>query len=207
MHDMDVEAASPLSRLWSGPPGPVFHALAAIPALVLLWAFSVPGFNLFEFGLATLFLLFAAAVWIVRGISYLVAVAHDRAHGNPAWFVLAPCAAMVVGLLVLLHVPTRVRWAASRHEFNVVAAHARPAGSTERWVSVEVPAHVGAYDIQRGYRAGHALILYEAHGDLFDDAGFAYLPDGPDPALANGSFEAPQYTRLGGDWYSWTASW
>ena len=42
---------------------------------------------------------------------------------------------------------------------------------------------------------------------LRDDADFAYLPDGPNPSLENGSFESPAFKRLGGGWYSWTASW
>jgi hypothetical protein len=49
--------------------------------------------------------------------------------------------------------------------------------------------------------------MYEATGDFLDDAGFAYLPDGPDPELGNGSFEVPQFVHLSGDWYSFTSSW
>jgi hypothetical protein len=51
------------------------------------------------------------------------------------------------------------------------------------------------------------VIIYESTGLFFDDAGFAYLPHGPDDRLGNGAFEAPSFRSLGGGWYSWTASW
>ena len=57
------------------------------------------------------------------------------------------------------------------------------------------------------YQVGENVILYEANGDFIDDAGFAYLPRGPDRRLSNANFEAPVFKRLGDGWYSWTASW
>ncbi|MGY0002335.1 hypothetical protein [Micromonospora sp. I033] len=50
-------------------------------------------------------------------------------------------------------------------------------------------------------------MFYEANGYLIDDAGFAYLPDGPSPDLETPDFESPVFKHLGGAWYSWTASW
>jgi hypothetical protein len=42
---------------------------------------------------------------------------------------------------------------------------------------------------------------------FLDDAGFAYLPSGPDRKLDNAGFESPEFRALGGGWYTWTASW
>jgi len=50
-------------------------------------------------------------------------------------------------------------------------------------------------------------IFYEDHGAMFNDAGFAYLPHGPNRSVANTNFEAPVFSHPGGPWYSWTASW
>jgi hypothetical protein len=51
------------------------------------------------------------------------------------------------------------------------------------------------------------LWSWHEDGAFFDDAGFAYLPEGPTASLENGSFESPVFRHLGGPWYRWTASW
>ena len=50
-------------------------------------------------------------------------------------------------------------------------------------------------------------ILYEVAGDGFDDAGFAYLPDGPGRTLAAEVKEQLAFRHVSGPWYAWTASW
>lgn len=55
--------------------------------------------------------------------------------------------------------------------------------------------------------AWRGVVFYDSVGAFIDDAGFAYLPDGPSPDMANGSFENPQWFALGNHWYAWTASW
>ncbi len=57
------------------------------------------------------------------------------------------------------------------------------------------------------WRVEGGVIFYDKVGSLFDDAGFAYLADGPSTELENGLFENPQFRSLGGGWYAWTASW
>jgi len=69
------------------------------------------------------------------------------------------------------------------------------------------PGRLGWFDIDRVSREGDVVLLFEHDGALLDNAGFAYLPDGPDPDLENGTFESPSYTHLGGPWYAFTASW
>ncbi len=82
-----------------------------------------------------------------------------------------------------------------------------PRGSFEQWEPLDVPATLGSYRISFGDQVGLNVILSEKHGWWFDDAGFAYLPNGVDDRLASGSFEAPRFVNLGGGWYAWTASW
>nr|MDT0664056.1 hypothetical protein [Micromonospora sp. DSM 115978] len=72
---------------------------------------------------------------------------------------------------------------------------------------IATPTQLGSYQILYAYQVGDAVFFYEANGAGFDDAGFAYLPNGPDASFENTLFEAPSYNKLGGPWYSWTASW
>ena len=73
----------------------------------------------------------------------------------------------------------------------------------------DVPGRIGEYDVETtAFRVASGAIIYDTTGTGFlDDAGFAYLPNGPDPSLENGNFENPQFKHLGGHWYSWSASW
>ncbi|MBM7785503.1 hypothetical protein [Tenggerimyces flavus] len=66
---------------------------------------------------------------------------------------------------------------------------------------------MGSYEVIRVETVPGGVLFYEANGNLFDDAGFAYLPGGPTPELENGGFESPNYRHLGGPWYAFTASW
>jgi hypothetical protein len=64
---------------------------------------------------------------------------------------------------------------------------------------------IGLYQIRRVSRVGDALTFYEQSGAFINEAGFAYLPDGPEPV--NGAFESPVFGHFGGSWYTWTAGW
>ncbi len=87
------------------------------------------------------------------------------------------------------------------------AARCAEAGP-EGWVDVGVPARIGGYGIAHAACVPQGgFILYENSGAFFDDAGFAYLPDGPTQDLNTGWFEAPDFHPLGEGWYSFTASW
>lgn len=77
--------------------------------------------------------------------------------------------------------------------------------------SVSVP----GWDFFLGVGAGWVLVgfvvvwcargFYEGTA-LFDEAGFAYLPDGP-TAEVQQSLESPTFRSLGGGWYAFTARW
>lgn len=66
---------------------------------------------------------------------------------------------------------------------------------------------LGLYQVTSVWRVEAGVLFYEKTGALSDDAGFAYLPDGPSPDVENGLFESPRFRRLGEGWYAWTASW
>lgn len=91
----------------------------------------------------------------------------------------------------------------SRASFEAVSRDA----TTDASFSSSEERRVGMYDVVRVEKRGSAVFFYEANGALADDAGFAHLPDGPVPELANGNFEYAEFRHLGDNWYAWTASW
>lgn len=190
-------------RFLGGPPRWWFHLCLALPAGGWLIALSVPGFNysLYVQSVAALGVL--GLVWVVRLIGY-GAVRFLRQATRPAWwFLIAPAVgALCVGLLYQ-DVPLKVRWHLSRSEFQGAVDEAMADG--DDWSGERQ--RLGLYTVRTAYRQGEAVIFYERHGALSNDAGFAYLPDGPFPELENGGFENPQFRHLDGNWYTWTASW
>jgi hypothetical protein len=195
--------SGPVGRFLPRAPWRVFHVVVLVASAVLLWAYSYPGVSL-------LLLAVAVGVWGLAVLAWLVWVAMfgiGRRRWS-WWFVPAPLVGVLVVTLVVVDVPLRARWAMSRAAFEAVVATLPPAGQAgQEWVSVAVPARIGGYRITSAVVAPDAVIFWEATGSGLDDAGFAYLPDGPKPTLENGSFEAPSFKHLDGVWYSWTASW
>jgi hypothetical protein len=187
---------------------PVLSGLRAVPwwlincvvvllALPVLWAFSVPGLDVLSL-LAGLWLWqVAGALW---GLRLLAHVAWKRERSG--WFAVAPVMVLVLIGLVSMNVPLKARWALSSASFDAAVAVLPPEPDFVRG-----PAEIGSYTITSVQRVPTGVIFTELHGAVFNSAGFAYLPAGPTPDLENGSFEGPQWTSLGGPWYSWTASW
>lgn len=194
------------SSLWASPPRFFFHTVLLSPVALLLYSLSYPGYYV-EGALWLLALLAFACVWGARATTYVIARRSGRARRSPWWFLVAPVLAVIVVALAVFDVPLRVRFNDDRGEFQAIVDATPPAGSVDDWRNVEVPDVVGSYRIVNAARAGDAMIFYEATGAFFDDAGFAYLPHGPDPALERPGFEAPTFQHLVGDWYAWTASW
>jgi hypothetical protein len=183
----------------------------AVCVVGLLWSRSVPGTALAEGLAAAAALGLVALVWAGRGVTYLIARRRQRARRGARRFLVAPLVGAVALLLVGLDTPLRARWALSRGAFEdvVEASGSSPsrAAGPDRWQGVDTPDRIGLYRITSVSHVGEAFIFWEAHGAFIDDAGFAYLPDGPDPALEAGWFESPDFHHLGGPWYAWTASW
>jgi hypothetical protein len=185
------------------PPGRLFHAALVLPTLGLLWSHSVPGLAFFLWSGAVALLFVGAVVWGVRLLSYAVAKRRNKAEGRARWFLVAPAAGVVVLALIVSEAPLKARWSLGRSDFESVA---REALQDEDYSDTESQ-RIGLYNITHVYRQGEAVIFYERTGVLSDDAGFAYLPNGPFPELENGGFERPEFRHLGGPWYAWTASW
>lgn len=180
----------------------VLNVVASIAAACLLWAFSVPGFVfLLVLGLVHVLGL-AAVAWIV-----LVVMGIRRRRWS-WWFLPAPVVVVLALALVVEGVPLQARWAMSRSAFErVVATLPTTSPVDAEWSRVPVPSRIGAYRIEAAYPVPGGVVFYEANGYMIDDAGFAYLPDGPTPDLETADFESPAFKHLGGPWYSWTASW
>jgi hypothetical protein len=196
------------ASIWSCPPGLFFHIVVAIPSVALLYVMSFPGAPFLGDVLAGLALLVAASVWAFRALTYFVSRRRSKAHGNAAWFSVAPLGGVVVLTLLWTSLPLRLRWAASQSAFDNIVEDLQPLPSRNEIVRLSVGDRVGLYRIRHAYQKGDAVIFYEVTGSGFlNDAGFAYLPSGPFAELSSASFEGPRFRHLGGAWYSWTASW
>src|SRR5919108_100061 len=105
------------------------------------------------------------------------------------------------GPLDVVVVPGTVDVDAATGDASLVEAVRRLAATSELTASV----CTGAFLLASADLVGDRP--WTTHWEVIDDAGFAYLPDGPDPALEAGWFESPDFHHLGGPWYAWTASW
>lgn len=188
--------------MFSRPPRWLFHAVLSAAAIGLLLAFSVPGFGLPIFVVSSELLGVAAVVWLVR----LVVFSRSQRTWS-WWFAVAPAGGLLAFTLILANVPFNARWALSRDALQAVVTELPPGPTGADSLLVDVPSRLGAYRIRSASQVPGGVLFYEATGNGSDDAGFAYLPDGPTPALENGSFERPVFEHLGGGWYAWTASW
>ncbi|MEV6932431.1 hypothetical protein AB0M46_49170 [Dactylosporangium sp. NPDC051485] len=102
--------------------------------------------------------------------------------------------------------PFKMRWAASRGAFAaVVAGHPIPPPGSA-WESFTVPRRLGLYTITSAGWVPGGAVFYEAHGDVFYHAGFAYLPGGPTRDVETALIESAYFHHLGGGWYRWSGT-
>lgn len=182
--------------LWRG-----FNMILLCTFLAFFWCFSYPGVS-FLVIFVFLFSALLVPVWISL-------MRNDRRGHIPrrVWAV-GPALSGLLFLLVITSVPVRARFLAAQGAFDEQVANLEPAGTYTDWEHlVDVPDRLGTFRITRTGQVGNAVIFYEQTGSFLDDAGFAYLPDGPTEELATPWFEAPSFRHLWGDWYTWTASW
>ncbi|MFC4042205.1 hypothetical protein ACFO1B_27585 [Dactylosporangium siamense] len=178
-----------------------FHLVAGAVAGCVLWSRSYPGSDSFLLAAGGVAALAMAGVWL----GWTIVVANRT--GRRWWFVVAPVIAVLTLVLLAVGAPLRMRWSAGRQAFAaVVAGHPIPPAGSE-WTQFDVPERLGSYRVVVAYWVPGGAVFYEGHGNLFDDAGFAYLPAGPTAELNTGLFEGPRFRSLGGGWYQWTASW
>ncbi len=193
------------SEWWRSPPRRGWLIALTIPLAAMLWANTYPGAH---------FLLMLALVYpalIVLGITWAGRFVAWRLSEHPRaakpWLI-APAMVISTWVLTVTDVPVWTRFQFfARDDFNAVIEDLEPRGSFDNWVPLETPDRIGTYDIVATYQIGENVIFYEATGNFFDDAGFAFLPEGPDNRFSSGSFESPAFRSIGGDWYAWTASW
>ena len=71
------------------------------------------------------------------------------------------------------------------------------------------PARIGTLRIARCSSFAAGYLFYDRAGSgVLDDGGVAYLPAGaPRHDVGSGEFEHPQFVRLSGPWYAFSASW
>jgi hypothetical protein len=187
---------------WRRPPGLAFHLATAAAALGFLWSMTTPVW-MFVLGMVCAFVLFGGwLVWLVRAAVYGVQRRRGTAQGHTWWLLVAPIGSVLLSAVLAFGVAFRVRWAGSRTAFDDAVEQVQ---GGER--GVDVPTRIGWYDITRIRVDGDAVFFYEGNCGLVDDCGFAYLPDGPDPAFENGGFESPSYGHIGGPWYAFSAGW
>lgn len=188
-----------------------FAALMILLVLAFAWTLSKPGTGFFGSYLVLGSVLLVPALLIAVVVFGLALPRGHRLLGV-APIVVAIGATALWAVTWVTQWPLDVRFAASESDFQAVVEQIDPAAAqhvvADGWGDpVAVPKRIGTYEISNASVVHGGVIFYEAHGNFFDDAGFAYLPQGPTDDLANGGFESPQWQHLRGPWYSWTASW
>ncbi|MEV0136828.1 hypothetical protein AB0H83_51465 [Dactylosporangium sp. NPDC050688] len=176
-----------------------FHLIVVAAAGGVLWSVSYPGSQLSLLAAGGCASVLVGCFWL--GWTIYVASTTGRPR---RWFLIGPVIGVLTLVLLCTGAPIKTRWAASRGAFAaVVAGHPipPPGSALERFT---VPRRLGLYTIaEAGWVPGGA-IFYEAHGDLFSAAGFAYLPGGPTADVETAMVDSPWFRPLGGNWYRWT---
>jgi hypothetical protein len=129
----------------------------------------------------------------------------DRDRRPSWWFAVAPAGAVLVVATLATAAPLQVRWELSQPQFDAAVQEMTRDKPDE--IAVTDTARIGLYEVTYVTSVEGGILFYEANGSLFDDAGFAYLPNGPSPQMESGDFEDPAFQHLGGPWYAFTASW
>jgi hypothetical protein len=176
------------------------------------------------------FLLWMPSLWLLAAIAVgwlvMVTIALTRllrgSRHRVGWHLVAvPLIGVVVVAARVTDAPLRVRFEPARAEFTEFAEQALadaegvPFGDAESMrisdpafnlLNPDVPLSIGGFRLRGARVLPEGVVIFDRTGALFDDAGFAYLPDGEFPA-GDGSFESPSFRSLGGDWYAFTSSW
>lgn len=201
--------------------GTLYLAVLALAAALWIWTTSVAGYRFI--GLMISFYLFAllGLVWLgVAVVAMVRAVGSSRRPGKVLW--LPPLVVVALAVLTTTAVPTRVRFEFARAEFDAYALEVltaaedievwatyhepAPEGRDRDLQSPDVPESLGGIPLRSARVVPEGLLIYDADGNGFDDAGYAYLPYGEFPP-STGEFESPSFRSLGGDWYAFTSSW
>ncbi len=181
-----------------------FHVILGVLLGIVLAAASGPEFALWGF-LAVLAIGLCIFVWGVVALGTVVRRLRGIRTGRLWWFAIAPVAGVMVLGMLSTDLPLQLRWAVGRGDFEKVAETAAPNLTRSQVRDMGGSRTIGTYPVSRVYQQGDAVIFRTGAG--FADTGFAYLPTGAFPELENGNFESPHFSSIGGDWYTWSASW
>ena len=184
----------------------VFVAITGVAAAVNISSLSVPGMVFLPWMVTTPFLLLVAVVCIVDLLLVLVRRTAEPPPPFPFRLVWIAAMAVLVVLATFTPMAVRARFEFSRGAFDDYAAEVLTDARRFALVDPTAPERLGSFEILDVRVVPEGLLIYDSNGAFFDDAGFAYLPDGRFPP-GDGSFENPQFRSLGGGWYSFTSSW
>ncbi|HEY5980794.1 MAG TPA: hypothetical protein VIT41_14305 [Microlunatus sp.] len=182
-------------------------ALGGAAVAVLLWASSFPGWPVAAG--VMLSVLVIAGLLAMLGPEPVPAARRLRPIG------LVIAVVVAVGGAILIeqssHAALRVRFEAGRSDFEAVVSQAGP--PTHRGVGREdysgpCPGSLGSYALEKCQVIDRGYLFLQQRAALGDDAGFAYLPDGPpsDDPTASGGLRLDQFSHLSGPWYAWSCA-
>ena len=161
---------------------------------------------------AGVMLVISGLTWLGRMLDQLDQVRRTRRFSrvDSRFWVPPLVLAAIVGSMAI-HLPLTARFALERASLQRDHRRRRCTGRGQRHKGLpgRLPIPSGLYMItdcatvpQGGY------IFYDDLGTaMVDYAGFAYLPNGIPRALDQSDFESPEFVRIRGPWYSFTASW
>lgn len=203
-----------------------FHLVLLVATLPLLWSISSPTGGILNWTVLSLGVLFVGAlVWVAWLIDWTGGRRWDGPRPSGIRFIIAPLCACVFGALVFVNAPLWARWNHAQPSFERIADGAPPARTDGRPLEFDVPASAGTYHLDHAVRIDDDVFIYLAprtggSTGFLVDAGFAYLPDGPDPTQPDPLTGAHRSrTRLAtngdetviehvtGDWYTWASYW
>lgn len=186
-------------------PGWIFHLLATVAALALLWSESYPLGNFLPLLLGFWLTIGCAAVWLLRLIIYVSGRRAGVPSGRSRRFLIAPIGGFTVIALMALGVPLAARWGISRAAFDARAdqlvAEAAETGADRNREVLEGD-RVALYTVRAAWvdDSGGVYFVIDGSGAI-DGGGLARLPDGPPPTgLEPGAPE--EFEHLEGDWYT-----
>ena len=127
--------------------------------------------------------------WIVRGILWLIARAHQRPERASGVGLLAEVAMVLfASALMWMQAPLRLRFALSEPAMTRFVEKGEPAA----------PTHLGLFPVREVRREGKQTILVVEPG-FMDLNGFVHSPDG--------DFDGRDRERLSPHWRRWTEGW
>ncbi|MET1008205.1 MAG: hypothetical protein ABWX96_21825 [Propionibacteriaceae bacterium] len=180
-------------------------ALGGAAATVLLWAGTFPGWPLAA-GVMVSVLVFGGLLFMF-GAEPVPAARRLRPIGLVVALVVAVAGAILVEQSG--HAALQARFGSSLSDFEAVVTEA--GAPTHRVEGREAfpgscPSRIGTYPIGECQLIDRGYLFLQQRAALGDEAGFAYLPDGPPGAdpTASGEWRPDQFTPLGGPWYGWS---